>query len=113
MHSNPPSRLQRLTSRRGIAIVIVLCAMVMLTVLAVGFFSSVQNEAIASAAYSSGMRARILGESAVQLVAAQLREATKLGNQSWTSQPGMIRTYSMSGTQVAAFKLYSAMNAVS
>jgi len=102
---------------RGVALVIVLGFLVLLSGLAIAFFSSVTSELTASRTYSSGISTRQLTDSAVNLVMGQIREATSKSETAWASQPGMIRVYdtptgSNPAKAVNFFKLYSARNMV-
>lgn len=110
--------------RRGMALVVVLAMLVLLTGLVVAFFSTVTSDAGSSAVYSNDTRAKQLAESAVNLVMGQIVEATKGFKTSnatpdysqplaWASQPGAIRTFDTSGaTPYRIFKLYSAQSLV-
>lgn len=107
-------------SRRGIALIMVLMVLVLITVLVVGFLSLVTTERQASSGYAEGNRSRLLSDSAINLVIGQIRQATETLNsdpanpKTWASQPGMIRVYGSSGGAAngrtplsAAYKLYS------
>jgi len=106
----PPRR-----DRRGIALVITLLLLVLLSAFAVAFFTRMSVEQVSAASYSDGVTTRQLADSAVGLVQSQIREATTVANGAWASQPGMIRTYARRGETgtVAAkdayayYKLYS------
>jgi len=99
------------TSRRGIALVVVLVFLVLLSVFVVGFFSNSQDELTAAQSFTGEISAHQLGESAVSVVMGQIREATTRVNGAWGSQPGMIRVYrsgnNASNQADAFFKLYS------
>ena len=100
---------------RGSALVIVLMFMVLLIALALAFFSRVTSDSLSSAAYAAGVTVQTLGDTAVNLAAAQVQYATRgqdsAGNDlTWASQPGAIRTYTSSGAESTVFKLYSAQN---
>lgn len=108
-------------SQKGMALVIVLAMLVLLTGLVVAFFSSVTSDAGSSAVYSNDARAKQLADSAVNLVMGQIVEATKGfkagstsdGNRlAWASQPGAVRTFDTSGSAYQTFKLYSAASLV-
>ena len=90
---------------------IVLAFLVLISAIIVAFFSSVTNELAVSKATSDSATTRQLAESAVNVVMAQIVDSTK-GQQSksavaWASQPGMIRTFDISGTPGDFYKLYS------
>lgn len=99
---------------RGVALVIVLAFLVIISALAVAFFSSVTTELQASRNYASVVTTRQLAESATSVVMGQVREATARENGAWASQPGMIRVYrdgsSVSDKADTFFKLYSSNN---
>ena len=96
---------------RGIALVVVLVFLVLLSVFIVGFFSNSQDELTAATSFSAEASASHLAESAVSVVMGQVREATSRTNGAWGSQPGMIRVYrdgdNVSPKADAFFKLYS------
>jgi hypothetical protein len=77
----------------GIALVIVLGFLVIISALAVAFFSSVTTELKASRNFASVVTTRQLAESVTQIVTGQIRNATDRANGCWASQPGMIRVF--------------------
>ncbi|MBN8708771.1 MAG: hypothetical protein BGO12_17350 [Verrucomicrobia bacterium 61-8] len=91
------------------ALVIVLGALVLITLLCVAFLASTNKELSASKSYASGVSARIYADAAVNVVLGQLRAATTVDDatQTWTSQPGLLRTFNDQGKQTQVFKLYS------
>lgn len=91
---------------RGVALLLVLGALVLLSAITVGFLAAVRQDRTASAFYSDGAVAKQHADTAVNLVIAQLADATSSPNAAWISQPGLVRTYSPDGA-VAAYKLYS------
>lgn len=105
-----PSRLFA-ENRRGVALITVLTVMALTTILVLTFFTLATSEHRASNTYSQGLQAQQVAEQAVNLVIAQIREATverkgTLGR-AWASQPGAIRSWDIAGKQVDAYKLYS------
>ncbi len=101
--------------QRGIALVLVLGALVLLTVLVIAFLISVQTEVRASASYRASVDARQLAEIPLEMIKTQLALVTRdidynyrVGsddeNDNWSSQPGLIRMGLFGG----AAKLYSA-----
>src|ERR1700761_4648730 len=86
------------SSSFGVALIIVLGFLVIISALAVAFFSSVSTELKASRNFASEVTTRQLADSAVQLVIGQIADATTKTNDAWASQPGMIRTYGSAGT---------------
>src|SRR6187402_2487018 len=98
MHSHSCRRKHR----RGIAIVLVLVTLVLLSGLTVAFLSTATVERSATAANSGAVSARQLADTTTSLVINQIREATgtldengnAIPNATWASQPGAIRVYS-------------------
>src|SRR4030095_9272850 len=83
-------------TRQGVALVIVLAMLVLLSGLIVAFFNSVRTERNATKADSNVASARAIADSTVNMVIAQIREATTryTNTATWASQPGAIRTFS-------------------
>ena len=103
--------------QRGVALILVVSFIVLISALVVGFFSRVQTDLAGARSYSEGVSVRQLADSAVGVVMGQIRSATTVENAAWASQPGMIRTYrtasGSAGAQAYAFyKLYSSPNLV-
>ena len=99
-------------NRRGMALVIVLACLVLVSILVVSFLSSVTTELKSSKTHAEGSNVKLLAESAVNLAISQIKAGTAgrdsaNGILAWASQPGMIRTYNASGQPVAYYKLYS------
>jgi|GEM_PF-648190 len=100
--------------RRGIALVITLLLLVLLSAFAVAFFTRMSVEQVSAASYADGISTRQLADSAVGVVMSQIREATTVVNGAWASQPGMIRVFGgkTSGNDQSDpygyYKLYSA-----
>ncbi len=127
-HSNQPLKpgAKRISQRKGVALILVVSFIVLLSALVVGFFSRVTTDLTGARSYAEGISARQLAESAVSVVMGQIRAATTITNGCWASQPGMIRVYGTSngtnpdgtpkllaGSQAYAFyKLYSSHNLV-
>ncbi len=94
--------------RQGVALIIVLSVLVLLTGLILAFFSSVTTESITTEGRSQQAIAQQLGESAVQMVIGQIIEGTSQGQTvAWASQPGAIRTFDATGAPLDIFKLYT------
>ncbi|NRB74668.1 MAG: Verru_Chthon cassette protein A, partial [Verrucomicrobiales bacterium] len=78
------------------------------TILVLTFFTLASSEHRASKTYSQGLHAQQVAEQAVNMVVAQIREATSVGvEKAWASQPGAIRTWDQDGNFDAIYKLYS------
>lgn len=95
--------------RKAMALVIVLGALVLITLLCVAFFASTSRELSASKSYASGVSARFYADAAVNVVLGQLGAATTQDDATkvWTSQPGLLRQFDNQGHQTQIFKLYS------
>ncbi len=100
--------------RRGMALVLVLSLLVLITGIVVGFLVRAGGERTASANYYASASARQLADTAVNLVQAQINEATTLGSgtYAWVSQPGAVRVYDNTGSLKRIFRLYSASSMV-
>ena len=97
---------------KGMALVFVLGSLILLSVLILAFLASARTDLQSSKSYSDNNSARMLAETSVNVVMAQIRQATTEKGNAWASQPGMIRTYDTSGSLVNAYKLYSSTNMV-
>ena len=95
-------------NRKGIALLTVLTVMALTTILVLTFFSLASSEHQASNVYSNGLQAQQVAEQAVNMVIAQIREATTAGSdRAWASQPGAIRVWDETGELEWIYKLYS------
>jgi hypothetical protein len=102
-----PSNLLK-KDKKGVALVTVLTVMALTTILVLTFFSLATSEHRASNTYSHGLQAQQVAEQAVNMVIAQIREATTVGTtKAWASQPGAIRQWDEAGNPDFAYKLYS------
>lgn len=108
-------------AQRGVALVIVLGFLVLLSGLIIAFFSSVQTDLQGSKTYASGVTVRQLAETTTNVVIGQVSDATKSylvpgdtgsSRLTWASQPGLIHTYGDDGKPGRSFKLYSSVNMV-
>ena len=103
----PPTPFHPPRSPQGAVLIIVLSCLVLVTVLALTLLKRVEVDRANSSGFRGGVQSRGLAEYAVNTVIAQISTATTQGaNAGWSSQPGMIRTFSSGGTN--AHKLYSA-----
>jgi len=111
----------RHSTQGGGALIIVLALVVMMTMLAVSFFISATGEDKSSQSQARSSQAQQLASSAAQIVMAQIQAASTLtpvgsGNAvAWTSQPGLIRTFTVAAPASSAssvYKLYSATKMV-
>src|SRR3954451_6076028 len=94
--SSLSSRSKARRQPQGIALVIVLSMLVIISGLLVAFMSTAMNERSVSQMNADSTAARELADSTLNLVMATIREATTdVGEDStWSSQPGAIRTFS-------------------
>jgi uncharacterized protein (TIGR02600 family) len=85
----------QLQPRRGIALIIVLAMLVLLSGLMVAFISTASTERSSSFANSGTISARQIADSTVNTVISTIREATTSPDEdvTWASQPGAIRTF--------------------
>jgi hypothetical protein len=124
LSSSYAGRLQ-VGNRRGVALVSVLAVLILLTVLVVAFLMRAQVARTSSANYRATTGTRLLADTVVNLVQAEINDATTYGtsNQNsggtapytWVSQPGAIRVYDSSQNGAGAtldlqkiYRLYSA-----
>jgi len=93
--------------RRGMALVLVLSCLTLLSILVIAFLSSISTEVESSSSYASSNDVKQRSQTAVNMVIAQIQDATSSSTIAWSSQPGLIRTFDSSGNPDKAFKLYS------
>jgi uncharacterized protein (TIGR02600 family) len=107
-HVTDVGRLGKARRRtRGVALVIVLSVLVLLTILVVGFLTRSMLDRSSASAYFESTRNKLLADQAVNIVQAQINHAASQRNTAWASQPGMVRTFNQDGTLLNAYKLYS------
>lgn len=95
--------------QQGMALLITLEVIVLLTVLVVSFLSRAGTEGISASKYRSAASTLQLADTAVNLVQAQINHATTQGpGNVWASQPGAIRLYDSGGNLTCIYRLYSA-----
>ncbi|PTY06083.1 hypothetical protein DB346_01570 [Verrucomicrobia bacterium LW23] len=102
-----PRFTRRTTGRKGVALLTVLATLALLTVIVMAILTNAGTELKSSKVYAAGVSVKLLSQSAVNLVQAEINDATHNGNLCWTSQPGMIRTFDINGQPVKHYKLYS------
>lgn len=94
--------------KSGVALVMVLASLVFLSVLIVAFLFSSKTALRTSKSSADSSKVRLLGETCLNIVLGQIRDATSGGTSiCWASQPGMIRTYDDSARPLHSFKLFS------
>ncbi len=97
------------SSEHGATLVIVLAILVLVAILIVGFLTRATSERSASASYHATATARQLADTAVNLVQAQINDATSAGlGHTWASQPGAVRVFDDNGQLTKVYRLYSA-----
>jgi Tfp pilus assembly protein PilX len=96
-----PVHFIRPARRSGVALIIVLAMLVLLSGLLIAFLNTVTTERNSTNLSANTASARALADSTTNLVIGQIREATTryTNEASWASQPGAIRTFS--GTEQA------------
>lgn len=95
--------------RSGVALVIVLVMLILLSGIMIAFISSANTENVSAKVSAQGVEARQAAESAADFVIGQIREATSdgTGDVTWVSQPGAIRSVGKNASNNKVFKLYS------
>ncbi len=109
MKNKPHLRSHLPESRRGVALIIVLAILLLMSALLVAFMGTVSNEREASRSMTAGFEAKQAYETAVNLAISQLRAATSSddGTTGWASQPGAVHTFGSGSNSNKVYKLYS------
>jgi uncharacterized protein (TIGR02600 family) len=82
---------------------------VLLTLLVVAFLIRAQSARNSSVGYRTTTATRLLSDTVVNLVEAEINDATTTArNNTWASQPGAIRAFDNNGNLVSIYRLYSA-----
>ena len=101
----------RRSRSRGVALVMVLLLIALLSALVLSFFAAVRVETVSSASYSDRTKAQMFADSVKNLAIGQIQKGTEGVDGgyvlAWASQPGMIRTWDQQGDPKKAYKLYS------
>ena len=104
--------------KKGAALITTLAIVSLLSLLVITFFAISQTETTSTGVYADGQTVKRLTDSTVQIVLAQIRDAThgfrrdSSGNSdfsnpvSWSAQPGMIHNFDENGL-ARVYKLYS------
>lgn len=108
-----PLSLFRAHRKHGMALVIVVSMLGLLTMLLLASFSLTETDFTSEISVHEHSRAQMLADDAVALAQASLAGATSQQfadgtPKPWTSQPGAIRVHEMDGSLEAIHKLYSA-----
>ena len=112
--------------RRAVALVLVLAFILLISALIIGFFGSASSARREVAGYEADLTARQLADVATNVVIGQILDATKSweipattatgkgsgARLTYSTQPGMVRTYDSFGKAGRAFKLYSSATMV-
>jgi uncharacterized protein (TIGR02600 family) len=105
--------LQQTGNSNGAALIIVLAMVVLLTGVIVGFLLNSTTEHVAAKSYRVSASTRLLADTVVNLIQAQINEATLQGvTYAWASQPGAIRLFDNNGSLCKIYRLYSAQSLV-
>jgi uncharacterized protein (TIGR02600 family) len=101
------SRLKK--DRRGLALIIVVTSIALISVLVVAIFSVTRTEFRATQSYVAAKSAKQLGDISVSIVQAQIQngQATTTQGTFHATQPGMVRVYNSDGSFNSGLKLYS------
>jgi len=103
----PPASSPGKYSQNGVALVIVLAVLVLITALIVGFLLRAGVDRASTASYSAVITTRRLADMSVNIVQGQINDATQLANTAWASQPGAVRVFDNTGALVNIYRLYS------
>ncbi len=99
---------KRRQDRRGIALIVILACLLILSAVLLAFLNSAKTELISSKMYADHNDLHAMMNTSVNMVMAQIRQATiATPTDCWTSQPGLIRTFTNTGTPDVSYKLYS------
>jgi uncharacterized protein (TIGR02600 family) len=95
--------------RDSFALVMVLVALAVMSVLLLALFGGASHQARGAQGDAASVREKMLGDTVAALVIGQIEQATTQPGQAWISQPGMLRTYKAvaARTPAACYKLYS------
>lgn len=95
-------------SRSGVALILVLGSIVLISVLVLSLLGRTRTELQSTKLFAGSTNARLLADNVANIVMSQIRQATtENASTSWASQPGAIRTFDTSGAFAKIYKLYS------
>ncbi len=98
----------RRSNRKGVALVLVLGSIVLISVLMLSLLGRTRTELQSTKLFAGSASARLLADNVAHMVMSQIRQATTENpSTSWASQPGAIRTFDNSGSFAKIYKLYS------
>jgi uncharacterized protein (TIGR02600 family) len=104
------SKRPLLRRKGGFVLILVLGILILVSLLVVGFLSHALTQAKSVTSYRAQTDSLLLSDVAVDLVKAQIDDATSQSASIWASQPGAIRTFQNTGADSAygtTYKLYS------
>jgi uncharacterized protein (TIGR02600 family) len=107
MHCKKGFAGKRVRAKSGMALILVLSLLVLLSALIIGYFATIMTERTSSRHYAVTTVTRQLADSALNIIMAQIHDATVRSGTAWSSQPGLIRTFDTRGNPSRAYKLYS------
>jgi uncharacterized protein (TIGR02600 family) len=105
-----PTPLRR--TKSGVALISVLAVIVLVTALIIGFLTRASYEGASSKNYRTVSTNNVLADTVVNLVQAEINEATSWQDTAWASQPGAVRVFDNSGGLTKYYRLYSAPSLV-
>jgi uncharacterized protein (TIGR02600 family) len=95
-------------AKDGMALVLVLCSLVILTALVVSFLLAAGVEIKASSSYQATAATQQLASTVINLVQGEISTATSMqAPYSWASQPGAIWDFDGTGNVSSIYRLYS------
>ena len=103
------SARRNLTSASGVALIMTLVALAVITILIVALLAGTSHQIRGAQSDVYLAREKMLADSAAALVMGQIEQASTQTNVAWISQPGLLRIYGTNAvrTPVACYKLYS------
>src|SRR5271154_1330764 len=98
---------RNMTSTSGMVLVMALVALAVMMILLLALFAGASHQMRGSQGDAALAREKMLADSAVALIIGQIQQASTQTNQTWISQPGLLRTYNASAarTPTACYKL--------
>jgi uncharacterized protein (TIGR02600 family) len=93
-----PAPCSRPARQRGFVLILILVLIVLVSLLVIGFLGHSLSQVKTVTNYRAQTDSLLLSDAAVNLVKAQIDDATSQPASIWASQPGAIRTFSNSGS---------------
>lgn len=109
----PISDKQIAGRRRGVALILVIGALALATMLLLAMFTTTETEYKATRGFAAAQTAKQMSQFAVNIVQSQLKNAQSMTGGSGSTrlihatQPGLVRVYNSTGTFQGAYKLFS------